>query len=222
MVVVDPVTDKISYSEYTVIDLLDAYASNQPAPGGGSAAALTAALGVSLLLMVAGLPKTRSGRGVPEEAADLAEASARLRPLRDRTLALVDRDADAYAAIITALSLPKGTAAEQAARKEQVQDAMRRATDVPLDTMRDCQQAMAGAVIVARNGLRAAASDVGTAVELLTAAARSCAMAIAANVRGIADASYVERVQTEQRHLAHDLEADAVRARALVADANAT
>jgi len=67
------------FSEFALIDLLDAFASNTPVPGGGSAAALAGALGVSLLIMAAGLPKSRTG--APEEAADLAEAAARLRPL---------------------------------------------------------------------------------------------------------------------------------------------
>src|SRR5690554_1138720 len=83
--------DEISYADYALIDLLDAFASNEPLPGGGSASALAGALGVSLLLMVCGLPKTRSGANAPEEAADLAQASARLRPLRDRLVELIDR-----------------------------------------------------------------------------------------------------------------------------------
>ena len=74
------------YSEFALIDLLDAFASNTPVPGGGSAAALAGALGVSLLVMAASLPKSRTG--APEEAADLAEAAARLRPLRDTLVQL--------------------------------------------------------------------------------------------------------------------------------------
>jgi formiminotetrahydrofolate cyclodeaminase len=58
------------YSEFALIDLLDAFASNAPVPGGGSAAALAGALGVSLLIMAASLPKSRTG--APEDAADLA------------------------------------------------------------------------------------------------------------------------------------------------------
>jgi glutamate formiminotransferase/formiminotetrahydrofolate cyclodeaminase len=117
--------------------------------------------------------------------------------------------------------MPKGSDAEKAARRARVQAAMHEATDVPLETMRECQQAMAGAVIVARNGLRAAASDVGTAVELLGAAARGCAMAIDVNVRGIADARYVERVTAERMQLDADLAADAARARDLIAEGSA-
>ena len=74
-------------------DLVDAFSSTDPVPGGGSAAALAGAVGASLLLMVAGIPKTKSG--APEETADLADAAARLRPLRDSLLELVDRDSEA-------------------------------------------------------------------------------------------------------------------------------
>src|SRR5439155_2686781 len=110
--------------------------------------------------------------GVPEETADLAEAAARLHPLRDQLLELVDRDSDAYAQVIAALRLPKGTDAEKAARKQMIERATRAATETPLDTMRACQQALRGAVVVATNGSRRTTSDVGVGVELLLAALR--------------------------------------------------
>lgn len=207
------VADRISFSEYALLDLLDAFASNDPVPGGGSASALTGALGVSLLVMVAGLPKTRSGMAVPEEAADLAEASARLRPLRDSLVELIDSDTEAYTAVIAALRLPKGTDEEKQARTEALQAAMRGATDVPLDTLRACQQALAGAVVVARNGSPAAASDTAVAVELLAAAARGCALNIDTNLPGLPDEAYCRRVAEERKQLAADSAADAERAR---------
>jgi formiminotetrahydrofolate cyclodeaminase len=203
--------DKISYADYALIDLLDAFASNEPLPGGGSAAALAGALGVSLLLMVAGLPKTRSA--APEEAADLAEASSRLRPLRDKLVDLVDRDSEAYRSLIAALRLPKATSDEQGARKTAVQAAMRAATEVPLETMRECQQALTGSVIVARNAHRPAASDAGVAIELLLAAVRGSGMNVDVNLTGIVDQHYCDTIRTEQQQLAADSAADADRAR---------
>jgi formiminotetrahydrofolate cyclodeaminase len=205
----------VSYSEYAVIDLLDAFASNEPVPGGGSAAALAGSLGVSLLVMAAGLPKTRTM--APEEAADLAEASSRLRPLRQSLIELVDRDSDAYRGVIVALKRPRQSDAEKAARREAIQAAMREATDVPLDVMRACQQALAGAVVVARNVYRLAASDAGLGIELLVAAVRGCALGIDGNLAGIADTAYVARVRTERQQLDGDATADADRARALLA-----
>jgi len=169
-----------SYSTYALADLLDAFASNDPVPGGGSAAALTGALGVSLLIMVAGLPKTRTG--APEEAADLSRASARLRPLRESLQELIDRDAAAYQAVVAAYRLPKSSNDEQAQRAQAIADAMRAATETPLDTMRLCQQALEGAAIVAVNGLATATSDVAVAIELLLTAAKGAGMNVDANL----------------------------------------
>jgi len=195
-----------------LVDLLDAFASNEPVPGGGSAAALTGALGASLLIMVAGLSKTRTG--APEEAADLAEASARLRPLRDALLALVDDDSRAYQAVLDAMRLPKATDADRETRRAAINAAMQGATRIPLETMRFCQQAVRGAVPVATHGNPNASTDTGTAVELLVAALRSAGMNVDANVKGTSDASFVERVSAERAQLAADAEADATRARA--------
>lgn len=200
-----------AYSRMALADLLDAFASNEPVPGGGSAAALAGAVGASLLIMVAGLPKTLTGS--PEEAADLAEASARLRPLRDALTSLIERDSSAYQAVIEAMRLPKATDADTRARRTAIDAALRQAIEVPMDTMRCCQQALRGAVIVADSGNPAAATDTGTGIELLFAALRGAGMNVDVNVRGVSDAAFVERVTAERDQLATDAEADARRAR---------
>ena len=206
--------ETISYSDYAVIDLLDAFASNEPVPGGGSAAALAGSLGVSLLMMAAGLPKTRTM--APEEATDLAEASSRLRPLRESLIELVDRDSDAYREVMAALKLPKETDAEKAARRQAIQEGMHEATAVPLEVMRACQQALAGGVVVARNAYKLAASDVGMGIELVAAALRGCGMSIDGNLTSVVDAAYAERARTERQQLEAEGLADAERARALL------
>jgi len=206
--------EDVPYSTYALVDLLDAFAANDPVPGGGSAAALTAALGVSLLIMAAGLPKTKTG--APEEAADLSEASARLRPLREALIGLIDRDSDSYRAVLGAFRQPKSTDAEREARSAAIQDAMRGATDVPLETMRLCQQALRGATVVAANALETAKSDVGTGIELLVASMRGSAMNVDANLPSVEDAAYVTRIRLEREALAADADADAARARQLL------
>jgi formiminotetrahydrofolate cyclodeaminase len=195
-------------------DLLDAFASNDPVPGGGSASALAGALGASLLLMVAGMQKTKSG--IPEETADLAEAAARLRPLRDRLAMLIDKDSDAYAVVAQAFKLPKGTDEEKAARKEAVQAATRQATEVPLDTMRACRDALRHAVIVARNGNRNATSDVGVAVELLMTGVKGAALNVDINLSGLSDQQYVDRARWERQDLELTASDEAGRARGLL------
>lgn len=203
--------DAVSYCEMALADLIDAFASTDPVPGGGSAAALAGATGASLLLMVAAMPKTESG--APEETADLAEASSRLHPLRDRLLELVDRDSEAYQQVMAAFKLPKGTAEENAARMQAIAAATRLATDAPLDTMRACQQALRGAVVVATNGNRRTTSDVGVGVELLLAALRGARLNVEINLSGLGDAGYAAQVKDEVEALERDAAADADRAR---------
>jgi len=199
--------DTRPYSEFALIDLLDAFASNDPVPGGGSAAALAGALGVSLLVMAASLPKSRTG--APEEATDLAEAAARLRPLRERLVELIDADSSAYRSVMAALKLPKVSEQEQAHRNEALQSALKEATDVPLDVMRSGQQALAGGVVVARNVYRVAASDVAMGIELLGASVRGAALSIDGNLSSIKDGKYVERVSRERGQLSDDSARDA-------------
>jgi formiminotetrahydrofolate cyclodeaminase len=198
-------------SEFAVPDLLDAFASNDPVPGGGSASALAGAIGVSLLLMVAGMTRTKTG--APEEAADLAEAAAHLRPRRDELTDLVDRDSEAYTAVVAAFKMPKASGAEQEARRTAIQEATKQATEVPLETMRVCQQAMRGAVTVARAGNRNAASDVGVAVELLLTGVRGARLNVDINLPGIKDQEYVTRVAAERDLLETDAAHDAQRVR---------
>src|SRR4026207_1562484 len=123
-----------------VTDLFDAFSSPDPTPGGGSASALAGALAASLLAMVAGMPKTRTGTA--EERAALDESRADLLRLRTTLLELVDRDAAAYDLVVAALKRPKATDEEKGARRPAIREAMRVATDVPLETMGAC-----GAVI---------------------------------------------------------------------------
>lgn len=207
--------ENVPYATMALADLLDAFASNEPVPGGGSASAVAGALGASLLLMVAGMPKTKSG--TPEETADLAEAAARLRPLRDRLTMLVDKDSEAYNAVVAAFKLAKETDEEKAARKRAIQARTRQATDVPLDTMRASRDALRHAVIVARNGNRNAASDIGVALELLLAAVKGAGLNVDINLGALSDADYLDRVRWERQDLERTAAEEAARARSLLA-----
>jgi glutamate formiminotransferase/formiminotetrahydrofolate cyclodeaminase len=197
----------------TVTALLDAIASSsQPVPAGGSAAALAGAAGTSLLLMAATLPKTRSGSAA--EAAALMEEAHSLRPLREVLMGLVDRDRDAYAALLDAVRLPRTTAAQQASRLTAVADAARVATEVPLETMRASRQALGSAVRTAGQASGVVRGDVAVGVELLAAAVRGAGLSVESNLAGMQDAEYVARVRAECRRLEEESAADVQRARA--------
>lgn len=192
------------YSHLSLAQLLDAFASNQPVPGGGSAAALAGAIGASLLIMVAGLPKTR--HGTDEERSALTAAAARLRPLRDELASLIDRDSEAYTSVINAYRLPRSTDAEQAARRDAIDEAMRTATEAPLATIRACERAMREAEVIASSGAASASSDVAVGIELLKTAARGAGMNVDTNLAAVKDAEYVKRASQEQRDLEQAIE----------------
>ena len=192
------------YSHLSLAQLLDAFASNQPVPGGGSAAALAGAIGASLLIMVAGLPKTR--HGTDEERSALTAAAARLRPLRDELASLIDRDSEAYTSVINAYRLPRSTDAEQAARRDAIDEAMRTATEAPLATIRACERAMREAEVIASSGAASASSDVAVGIELLKTAARGAGMNVDTNLAAVKDAEYVKRANQEQRDLEQAIE----------------
>jgi len=177
-------------------DVLDAFASSEPLPGGGSAAALTGALGTSLLLMVAGLAKTRTGS--PEETADLAAAAARLRPIREELITLIEQDSRAYLAVIAAYREPRSTDEERRRRREAIDAAMRAAIDAPLRTMRACARALSEAPLVARVGNSNAVTDAAVGSKLLLAAIEGAALNVDVNAPGVADPEHRTRAVEER------------------------
>jgi formiminotetrahydrofolate cyclodeaminase len=184
-------------------DLLSAFSSSDPTPGGGSASALASAVGASLLLMVAGLPKTRTNS--PEDRTALERAAAGLAGIRTQLSDAVDADSAAYDEVVAAYRLPKGTAEEQAARKAAIQRALRSAIEVPLAVMRLSKQAMQHAAEVAAHGHRAASSDVGVAVALLQAGASGARLNIDTNVQSVSDAGYLSGLRSEVAALTSEL-----------------
>jgi formiminotetrahydrofolate cyclodeaminase len=185
------------------VQLLDAFSSSTPAPGGGAASALSGALGSSLLVMVASLGKSRHGTG--EEADALATVSRELTAIRDGLASFIDADTAAYDSVVEAYKLPKATEEEKRQRTLAVQEALRSATDVPLEVMRACVDAAKRALVIARCGYAPAASDVGVALELLQAAAAGAALNVQANLGQLRDGTYVAGVAAATRTLEGEL-----------------
>lgn len=191
-------------------EVLRDFSASTPTPGGGSAAALAGALGASLLIMVAGLPK--KGRA-EEDQARLRDAADALQMLRGKLMAFVDLDSAAYDGVVAAYRLPKSTPEEQDRRTAAIQWALRQAIDVPLDTMRACRRAILMACDVARLGNRSAASDLDVALDLLLTGLRGGRLNVETNLERLTDAGAGEAMRAEVGSLAHGAERDAERAR---------
>lgn len=180
-------------TDMSVRDLLTAFSSSDPTPGGGSASALAAAVGASLLMMVAGLPKTRNGSD--EDRERLAQAAHRLEGVRQSLADAVDEDTAAYNQVVAAYKRPKGSDDEKAARKAAIQQALRAATEVPRRVVEASLTAIQLGETVAAHGNRSASSDVGVAIALLRAGAEGARRNVDTNLDSLADVGYRETVR---------------------------
>ena len=185
--------------DLALADLLAAFSSPDPTPGGGSAAALSSAIGASLLMMVVALPKTRNGSDEDRNA--LAAVAQELAVIRERLAAAIDGDTAAYNGVVAAYKRPKATAEEQTARKQAIQQALRGATDVPVDVMQQSVRALEAATIVARHGYKSASSDIGVAIAMLRAGTTGAHLNVGINLESVTDLSYRTRIGDEARDL---------------------
>lgn len=183
------------FVDQRVSEFLDALASAEPTPGGGTAAAIAGAMGASLLMMVAGLAKTRTG--TDEERVALSEARAALAGVRERLGALADTDTAAYNQVMAAFKLPKATDDDKAARKLAIQTGLKAATNAPLDTLRAATDGLRLACVVAKHGNRNAVSDIGVGVGLLVAAAEGAKANVAVNLDSLQDETYTTGARSE-------------------------
>jgi formiminotetrahydrofolate cyclodeaminase len=179
-------------TEQPVSALLAAIRDPDPTPGGGSAAAVAGALGASLLAMVASMEKHRAAS--EEDLVRLRAAGARCGDLSQRLERLADEDSDAYAGVMAAYRLPKASEDERSERHHRIQAALTAAVEAPLEVMRRCGEAIEAASTVARFGNPKAASDVGVAIELLTAAGRGARLNVEINLTSLDNAEYIRRV----------------------------
>jgi formiminotetrahydrofolate cyclodeaminase len=193
-------------------EVLEAFQAATPTPGGGSASALAAAVGSSLLAMAASLPKHRATSEA--DVARLRAAAAQCRAYAEALAGAVDGDSEAYERVIAAYRLPRATDAEKTARTARIQDGLRQAVAVPLDVMRRCAGSAVLAETVAALANRNAASDVAVALELLGAGLRGARLNVDINLGGITDGAYAEGAANEAARLGREYDAAAAAASA--------
>jgi len=195
-----------------VTEFSDKLASDEPAPGGGSAAALAGALAAALVEMVARLTAGR------EKFADAqTEMTAVLNaapPIREELTDLVDRDTRAFQSVMAAFRLSKGTPEEKKARRQAIEEATEDAVQVPLRVSELTCEVLALARVVAAKGNPNAITDAGVAGRLALAAAEGAGLNVKINLPGIKDDTYREETAKrvdEYLNLAREAAAEVAR-----------
>jgi glutamate formiminotransferase/formiminotetrahydrofolate cyclodeaminase len=169
----------------TLEDFVWETASESPAPGGGSVAAVLGALGAALGTMVANLSAHR--RGWDERWQEFSSQAEQGKACHDELLALVDADTDAFNAVLAAGRLPKGTPAEQSARAAAIEAATRAAIEVPLRTMEVALRSMGVIEAMAERGQESSLSDAGVAAVCARSAVLGAELNVRINAQQLAD-----------------------------------
>ena len=171
----------------TVADFLDVTASDAPAPGGGSVAALAGALAAALAAMVARLTQGEQFALVREE---MRAVAAQADALRAELAACVQRDTDSFDAYMAALRMPKTDEAAVAARRAAMQAGLKSAALVPLHTAQTACAVLPLARIAVERGNPNARSDGLVAAMLARAAVLGAALNVRINLDSIRDEAF--------------------------------
>ena len=176
-------------------DYVDALSSGAPTPGGGAVAALTAAQGAALIMMVANLTVGKKKYAEFEElnVAAIEEAKGYL----DQLMAGVDEDKKAFGQVASAYGMPKESDEEKAARSEAIAIASVGAAEAPLKVMRagTCALRLADSLIDRSNK------------QLVNAGVQAAEFNVSANVPYIPDRELADSWKKESEKLSEEANA---------------
>ena len=181
--------------EKNVDKFLAELASSAPTPGGGGAAALCGALAIALGNMVGNL--TLGKKKYADVHEDIAELNAKAEALRAGFVALVDADAEAFAPLSRAYSIPK----DDPARDEIMEPALLKAAEAPLEIMRKCAEALDLISGYAAKGSALAISDAGCAAALCGAAMEAAALNVKINTKSMKNRAVADNINAEMNEL---------------------
>ena len=179
----------------SIVQFADTLASNAPAPGGGSTAALCGALASALASMVSNL--THGKNEYEEYWVEMEEVGIKGQHLKEWFLTAIDRDTDAFNAVMDTMRMPKKTDAEQAAQKEAAEKANQHATMVPLEILEKTLQTAPLLKAVAERGNVNSVSDAGVGAHCLLSCAEGAMLNVRINLPNVEDQTFVEECRNK-------------------------
>lgn len=175
-------------AEMQVTEFVNLMASDAPAPGGGSAAALEGALGAALTAMVCALTVGKKKYADVQELA--VESQKKAEDLKARFVDVMDRDTEAFNAVSAVFAMPKDTDEQKAARKAAMQEALKGCTKTPFEMMQLAYETLELTRSLVGRLNASAASDLGCSALSLRAAIQGAWLNVLINISGIADEAF--------------------------------
>ena len=177
-------------AELTTAGFTDLLASDAPAPGGGSAAALEGALGAALTAMVCSLTIGKKKYAEFEETVKAAQAKAT--DLKVRFVDVMDRDTEAFNVVSAAFGMPKATDEEKAARSAAIQKGLEGCTKTPFEMMELAVETLELTASILGKSNDSAASDLGVSALSLRAAIQGAWLNVLINIGSLKNKELAE------------------------------
>ena len=173
----------------TVKGLLDSLASRSSTPGGGAAAAITAALGAAIIEMACSFAIGRRKYANSQE--QLQRASGRCGEIRARAIELADLDSRVFRKVMDAFRLPSDSEARRETRRHAITQAGEAAARVPLELAELCGELVGLGADVAEWGNPNLVADAVGGAALARGAARVCELNVKSNLELVDDDEFV-------------------------------
>jgi len=178
-----------------VNSFLSELASNSPAPGGGSVAALSGALGAALSSMVCNL--TVGKEKYTDVQDEIKTTLRKSEQIRKRLTKLIDEDTEAFNDVMKAFKMPKETEEQKKKRSFAIQEGYKTAAKVPLKTAQTCAEIIDVAKIVAEKGNVNSITDAAVSALMAKAGVKGAILNISINLGSIKDEKFVSKVSSE-------------------------
>ena len=183
----------------SVREFVEALGARTAAPGGGSAAALIAAMGAALAAMVGWL--TYGRRKFEDVDGAMREHIPPVHQAMQQLIPMIDADTNAFNHYMEAMGLPQDTEAEREARHSAMQAGLKQAIEVPLTTMRVADGSWDAMVELARHINIPMRSDLEVGARALETGTWGAYRNVLINLGDIEDESFREAVTKEAEAL---------------------
>ena len=180
-------------ADMQVTQFCDVLASDAPAPGGGSTAALEGALGAALTGMVCGLTTVGKSREKYAEYQEFVLASQKKAlDLKARFMDVMDRDTEAFNVVSAAFGMPKATDEEKAARSAAIQKGLEGCTRTPFEMMELAAETLELTAELLGKTNDSAASDLGVSALSMRAAIQGAWLNVLINIGSLKNKELAE------------------------------
>ena len=180
-------------ADMQVTQFCDVLASDAPAPGGGSTAALEGALGAALTAMVCGLTTIGKSKEKYAEYQEFVLASQKKAlDLKARFVDVMDRDTEAFNVVSAAFGMPKATDEEKAARSAAIQKGLEGCTRTPFEMRELAAETLELTAELLGKTNDSAASDLGVSALSMRAAIQGAWLNVLINIGSLKNKELAE------------------------------